>query len=235
MKILLSEDGPFLIREKSDLNTHLGIIKWNSIKSSKVGDIIRTHTNKPLLLTTPSNEDFVRLMSRGPQIMTLKDIGIIISYASINKNSKILDIGTGSGTVAIVLATIAKKVVTVDINKEYQKIATENAKIMGVKNIEFLNDIKEVKEKEFDVAIIDIPSPSEVFKKVYELVRRGGYIVVYLPNISQVEKLIRRIGMSARVEQIVDISWNVDGDKIARPKNMQLYHTGFLSFFRKIF
>ena len=41
-----------------------------------------------------------RKMKRGPQVILPKDIGIIIVYSGIDKNSVCVDAGTGSGWMA---------------------------------------------------------------------------------------------------------------------------------------
>jgi len=51
-------------------------------------------------------------MKRAPQVILPKDIGIIIAYSGVNRESVCVDAGTGSGWLAVGLARIAKKVIS---------------------------------------------------------------------------------------------------------------------------
>ena len=81
----------------------------------------------------------------------------------INSNSKVLDIGTGSGAIAV---TVAKKkgakVAAVDISEKALEIARENAKNNQV-NVEFMQSdvFSSLKHKKFDVIISNPPYISE--------------------------------------------------------------------------
>ena len=55
-----------------------------------------------------------RRLKRGPQVVLPKDIGMIIAYTGVGKESVCVDAGTGSGWLAISLARIAKEVTTYD-------------------------------------------------------------------------------------------------------------------------
>lgn len=235
IKILLSKEGIIKIPKRGDIQTHLGIIKREVFKKAHVGQIITTHLGEPVLVTAPSYEDFIKLMKRGPQILTLKDIGEIIVFTNINKSSRVLDIGTGAGTFSIIISKIAKLVVSYDVREDYLALAKENAKILGAKNIKFkLGEIEE-KEEYFDTAVMDVPDPNRLIGKAIKSVKKGGYVCVYLPSISQVSDIASKLGPPYHVMQTIKINWIVDPNKnILRPENMQLFHTGFLLIKRKI-
>ncbi|MCW1292962.1 MAG: methyltransferase domain-containing protein [Candidatus Parvarchaeota archaeon] len=237
VKILLSKKGIIKINRKGDINTQYGIIKRKDIAKARINDLVTTHKGEKILVTSPSYEDFIEIMKRGPQIITLKDIGEIIVFANINKKSRVLEIGTGAGTVGIIISQIAKEVISYDIRSDFLDLAIENAKIFNAKNIKFKQgSIKEEKES-FDSVIIDIPNPEEVIEKSFEVLKKGGYLVTYLPSISQIFNLISKYKFeNYKVMQINKIDWIIDTERnIERPENMQLYHTGFLLFSRKIF
>ncbi|MEM3829736.1 MAG: methyltransferase domain-containing protein [Conexivisphaerales archaeon] len=235
-KILLSKNGIIKIPRSGDINTQFGIVKRKDFEHANVGEIIKTHLNEPLLVTSPSYEDFIRMMKRGPQIITLKDIGEIIVYSNINKQSLVLEIGTGSGTLGIIISRIARKIISYDVREDYVALARHNARIFGVKNIEFkLGKVNERKES-FDTVIIDIPNPKTAIESAMNALKKGGYLCAYLPSISQISELISNKLELFKVMQINKIDWRVDPEKnISRPENKQLYHTGFLLFSRKIF
>ena len=81
----------------------------------------------------------------------------------INKTSKVLDIGTGSGAIAIAIAAQKKcQVTAVDISEEALKIARQNAK-NNTKKVEFIqsNVFSALDGRKFDVIISNPPYISE--------------------------------------------------------------------------
>jgi len=63
-----------------------------------------------MFILEPDFTDKFKKIKRGPQIITPKDIGTIITETGINKNSIVLDAGGGSGSLSCFLANITKKV-----------------------------------------------------------------------------------------------------------------------------
>jgi tRNA(1-methyladenosine) methyltransferase and related methyltransferases len=64
-----------------------------------------------------------RKLKRGPQVILPKDIGIIIAYSGIGKESRCVDAGTGSGWLAVSLARLCKEVVSYELREDFIKIA----------------------------------------------------------------------------------------------------------------
>ncbi|ODV91518.1 hypothetical protein CANCADRAFT_42164 [Tortispora caseinolytica NRRL Y-17796] len=54
------------------------------------------------------------------------------------ENAKVLDIGTGSGCIALLLAQKARSVWAVDISEDALNVARENATIHNIKNVTFI-------------------------------------------------------------------------------------------------
>jgi release factor glutamine methyltransferase len=74
------------------------------------------------------------------------------------KNKNVLEIGTGSGIIALFAARFAKSVLAVDINPEAIKCAKENAARNKIKNIEFVkSDLFKNIEEKFDIIIFNPP------------------------------------------------------------------------------
>jgi tRNA (adenine57-N1/adenine58-N1)-methyltransferase len=239
---LLSKDESYLVKaEKRNFNTKSGIIKLQGIIGKKFGEKIKTHLGKEFTIVKPNIGDILEMgIKRLPQIITLKDLGIILAYTAIGKDSLVVDAGTGSGYAAIFFANyvINGKVVTYEIDRRFTKIAKENIELSGLKNIKLKQRdiIKGIDEKNVDLVNLDMKNAEKVVEHAYKALRPGGWLVVYSPNIEQVikvQKEIKKLNFCEikTIENIVR-EWKVE--KYTRPKTLGIMHTGFLTFARKV-
>ena len=88
-----------VLKDDQEFVTQNGVIKFNDIK--ELPSVITSSNNHEYHVYIPSFEEFILLMKRGPQIIYPKDIGSILIAGNINKNSNILEIGTGSGALTL--------------------------------------------------------------------------------------------------------------------------------------
>jgi release factor glutamine methyltransferase len=132
---------------------------------------------------------------------------------SVRPEDEVLDMGTGSGILAITAAKTARRVVAVDINNNAVVCAKENAKRNGADNITFLqgdlfsalsDDIK------FDVILVHPPftegkeegnNPNgkynvkksfarQFFKEAREHIRPQGYSQIIYPSYAGMERVL---------------------------------------------
>ena len=104
------------------------------------------YVNKNVLIPRPETEELVEL-----------------ALKSISPNSTILDIGTGSGAIAIAISKeIGAKVTAVDISLKALEVAKENAKINDA-NVELLSSdlFENLKGRKFDIIISNPPYISQ--------------------------------------------------------------------------
>ena len=139
-KILLTKEAhQFYVKDTNqDYHTQYGYIKKSDF--TKDGKIA-TSSNKEIFMFSPSFIDCYRKIKRSAQIIPLKDIGAIITETGIDKKSKIVDAGAGSGALACFLAHIGKEVTTYEIRDDFAKIVEENIKFLGLKNINEIDSI----------------------------------------------------------------------------------------------
>ena len=103
---------------------------------------------------------------------------------NIKKGEKVLEIGTGSGYQAAVLAHLTNKVYTIEIIEKLAKKARETLKILGYNQIHVKwGDGHAVWKEEapFDAIIITCASP-QVPPRLFEQLREGGRIILPLGN-----------------------------------------------------
>ena len=84
-----------------------------------------------------------------------------LNLIDFNKKETVLDAYSGVGTIGLIVAKNAKKVISVEINKSAHKNAVENAKRNGVDNIEFVcadaGGYISKSNEDIDVLIMDPP------------------------------------------------------------------------------
>ncbi|MEM3227384.1 MAG: methyltransferase domain-containing protein [Candidatus Micrarchaeaceae archaeon] len=179
-----------------------------------------------------------RKLKRGPQVMLPKDIGMVIAYAGIGKNSVCVDAGTGSGWLAVSLAKICKQVTSYEVREEFIRIAETNAKKEGVENLNIVNrDIRRgIREKNVDLVSLDMPGSDKVVGKAYKALRDGGFIFGYLPHMEQVKAFVKELNKHSFSDIVVledivrDMLVRKEG---MRPSTKGVWHTGYLVFAQK--
>lgn len=236
MKVLFRM-GKKLTWRSGDLDTSAGVIKEADLKedSSKV----KTHAGKEFVMMPASYLDEVEKIKRLPQAMMEKDIASIIAYSGISKNSKVLEAGTGSGKLTASLARIIypEKLISYDLNKENLKIARKNLDALNIKNVDLKNkDItKGIDEIDMDLMVLDMPNPEDAVDHVHKVLANGGYLISFLPHVTQVKKLLEKTGnnfIHIKTFENFEREWIID-EKRARPKSEQQF-TGFITILRNI-
>ncbi len=174
-------------------------------------------------------------LKRGPQVILPKDIGIIIAYTGVNKNSVCVDAGTGSGWLAGSLALVTKHVTSYDIRDDFLKIAEKNRELLQLDNLALKKgDVtKRIDEKEVDLVTLDMPDSDKAVKNAHRALKKGGHIVGYLPHMEQVRAFVSALG-KLRFEDVLvveviarDILVREQG---TRPSTKGVWHTGYLAF-----
>jgi tRNA (adenine57-N1/adenine58-N1)-methyltransferase catalytic subunit len=238
-KVLLTKEAhQFYVKDTSqDYHTQYGYIK--KIDFTKEGKI-STSSNKEIFIFSPSFVDCYRKIKRSAQIIPLKDIGTIITETGIDKKSKIVDAGAGSGALACFLAHLAKEVVTYEIRDDFAKIVEENIKFLGLKNIKLKKKsiYDEIEEKNVDIITLDLPEPWLAISSAEKSLKSGGFLVSYSPTIPQVMDFVTKIKenenfIHIKTIEILEREWDVDARKV-RPKSQSIGHSGFLTFVRKV-
>lgn len=106
------------------------------------------------------------------------------SYIGETKDKVIFDLYSGTGTIAQMLAPVAKKVIGVEIIEEAVEAAKENAALNGLGNCEFiagdvLKVIDEIEEKP-DIIVLDPPRDGIHPKALEKIIDFGVEEMVYI-------------------------------------------------------
>jgi tRNA (adenine57-N1/adenine58-N1)-methyltransferase catalytic subunit len=210
--------------EKDDLHTPHGIIKEEDIKDGKV----LTHSKKELSCYPANFLDKIKKIKRGPQTLLQKDLAYINLY--IEKDSTVVEAGSGTGLLAATIAQKAKQVYSYDINESHLTLAKKNLDFLNVNNVELINkDIYEGFDQDPDILILDLPEPWQVPMKL----KPGATVIAYLPTITQVMEFNKTDLYIEKTIELLEREWYVSGRKV-RPKSQMEGHTAFLVIARKI-
>ena len=204
------------------------------------GSLIATNKGAEFTVFDAQTKDCFERISRAPQIIPPKDIGLIITETGISRDSTVLDAGVGSGALACSLALIAKKVVSYDIEDEHLAVAESNKKFLGLTNLTIKKgDITQgVKETGFDVFTLDIGNPWEALETADKALKIGGFLVSYSPTVPQVMDFVEAVRKHThfiiiKTSYVMEQTWEVKARKV-RPESGSIVHSGFLTFVRKI-
>lgn len=181
----------------------------------------------------------LKKLKRGPQVMLPKDIGMIIAFTGIGRESRVVDAGAGSGWLAVFLGNICKRVVTYEKRGDFANLARNNIKKVGlekrvvVKEKDVLNGIDETN---VDLVTLDMADSEKVVPHAWKALKKGGYIVGYHPHAEQVQKFVRALRKNYfsdifTIECIVREM--LAREQGFRPDTKGLWHTGYLTFGRK--
>ncbi len=220
-----------------DFHTAYGTINKTDLKMNT--GVVESTKGEKFLVLEPQFGDILAEIQRGPQVMIAKDIGWILVKTGVNKNSRVVDAGGGSGMLCFSLANICREVFVYEVNKEHWTILEKNKKLLGLDNVtlKLANVHDGISEREVDLVTLDLPEPWRCIGHVAQALKLGGFLVVYLPNILQVKEFIdslrgSQIRMLAMVE-LLERQWKVE-ERIMRPEFEMLGHTGFLVLCRRM-
>ncbi|MEM0475811.1 MAG: methyltransferase domain-containing protein [Candidatus Norongarragalinales archaeon] len=185
--------------------------------------------------------DYCKL-KRGPQVVLPKDAGLIAAFTGVGSGDHCVDVGAGSGWLAVFLANIVGekgRVWSYEYREDFAELAERNAKkagFDGVIEIVRKDASRGIEQKNVDVVTLDCADSDELLPIAFECLRKGGACVGYLPHVEQVKQFVFAASAAGfKVERVVEgivREWLVR-ERGCRPENTGLTHTGFLVFLRK--
>ncbi len=192
---------------------------------------------------TPPDFHFPELLKKckrgGPAVTLPKDAGLVFAYTGIGKESRVLELGTGSGFMTIQMANIANEVTTYEKRTEFADLAQENVKQSGMKNVimkrgDVLEGIDE-KEESFDLIFCDIAEAHKIAERAHQLLSKNGFLAAHCLQIEQAKELVleakkhfREVFMVEGINREYEVR-----DFGVRPQHFGLMHSAYLVFAKK--
>ncbi|AIF68595.1 protoporphyrinogen oxidase [Palaeococcus pacificus DY20341] len=111
-----------------------------------------------------------------PQVYEpLEDSFLLARNLKVKEGDLALDVGTGTGIIALIMAKKAEFVLGVDVNPIAVELARENAKLNDIKNVEFRqSDLFEEVEGKFNIITFNAPYLPGEPEEAIDLALVGG-------------------------------------------------------------
>ena len=234
------------VSKKQQFHTHIGIINHKDAIGKEYGSIIKTNKGKYVYLLEPTIHDYVMKSQRSTQIVYPKDLGYIAARTGLQSGQKIVEIGTGSGSLTTFLASIVKPrghVYTYDVEPNFMEIAKKNIEKAGVAKYVTMEklDMKTVKKvplTDVDLVAVDLGDPWSVVPQARKMLKGSGAFVAICPTMNQLEKITTTLIKNdfydiECTEQIVRTIEAREGK--TRHSFSSIGHTTYVAFARKVY
>ena len=241
-------DRTYLVKlqEGGTYHTHSGTLAHDDLIGKPEGTRVETSKGMVLVVFRPRYSDFVLKMPRGAQVVYPKDIGPILTSADIHPGARVVEAGTGSGSLTIALCRAVGeggRVVSYELRPEHREKALENIEsFFGVipQNLELregdLADVTATGER-FDRAVLDMPEPWGALGSLRQVLEPGGVLCAFLPTTIQIQQLVSALPsygfMHVETFETLKRGWHVT-ERSVRPEHRMQAHTGFLTVGRLV-
>jgi len=233
----------FTLQAGGRFESHRGILQHDDLIGKLWGTQVFSHNGSPFFLLQPSLADLLTELPRTTQIMYPKDIGFILVTVGVGPGHKVMEAGTGSGSMTTALAHAvgaSGQVFSYEIKPDVQNLARKNLTRFGLASrVDFkLRDIQQgVDETNADSFFLDVPNPYDYTAQVRAALKPGGFLCCLLPTFNQVEKTLYSLHREnfafIEVCEIMLRYYQPEPTKL-RPTDRMVAHTGFLVFARRI-
>lgn len=243
---LYHEKASYMVayQKNGSVSTHMGLIRLT--EGVEYGDVIKTNIGADFYVLKPTLADYMMKVKRRTTIIYPKEAGTIILELGICNGKRVIEIGTGSGSLTLLLSNLVGetgKVYSFERREEHLENAVKNMKRFGfgANNVEYtLRD--PVVEGGFGVTdidsiFIDVPAPWTLVPAIHAALAGGGHVGFLSPNIEQVQTTVDRLNETGftRVRCMEVLSRGIRIKKnLTRPFDRMIGHTGYLYFAQKI-
>lgn len=227
----------------AEFQTHRGVLQHDDLIGKPWGSQVFSHKGAPFFLLQPSLADLLIDLPRSTQILYPKDIGFILVTMGIGPGQRVLEAGTGSGSMTIALAhTVGPQgnVISYEQRADMQNLARKNLERLGLASrVDFkLRDIaKGFDETDAQAFFLDVQNPYDYIPQVRAALKPGGFFCTLAPTFNQVEKTLHALRQNKfaflEVCEILLRYYKADPSRL-RPTDRMVAHTGFLIFGRRI-
>jgi len=148
-----------------------------------------------------SYEDYPLPIGEGQTISQPYVVAFMTEALHLRAEDRVLEIGTGSGYQAAILAELVKEVYTIEIIEKLGKRAREILGQLGYKNIEVKigDGYKGWPEKAPFDAIIVTCAPEAIPQPLMDQLREGGRMIIPVGRAGRIQHLVRGVKKQGRL------------------------------------
>jgi tRNA (adenine57-N1/adenine58-N1)-methyltransferase len=245
--LVLDDKRRWVVKVKAggQFHTHKGIVKFDDLLGQEFGTSVRSTENRELTVFRPTIADMALFkMIRSTQIIYPKDSALIVVQSGIGPGSKVVEAGTGSGSLTSMLANYVRpdgRIYSYETRKEFLDTAKKNLALAGVSEwVEIKNaDITQgIDEKDVDAVILDLATPWLIVQHAWDALKGGGVLSSYSPTIEQTQKTVKEATKGDLFGDIQTYECFVRKILVregkTRPETFMVGHTGYMTFARKL-
>jgi tRNA (adenine57-N1/adenine58-N1)-methyltransferase catalytic subunit len=227
----------------AEFQTHRGVLQHDALIGQPWGTQVFSHLGAPFFLLQPSLADLLVDLPRNTQILYPKDIGFILVTMGIGPGQRVVEAGTGSGSMTIALAHSVGpegRIYSYEQRPEMQKLAGKNLERVGFAGrVELkLRDIGEgFDETDADAFFLDVQNPYDYLAQVRAALKPGGFFSTLVPTFNQVERTLHALRHHhfAFIDTCeIMLRYYKSEPTRLRPTDRMVAHTGYLIFARRI-
>jgi tRNA (adenine57-N1/adenine58-N1)-methyltransferase catalytic subunit len=223
--------------------SHRGSILHDDLIGKPLGRTLSTQHGAAILALEPSTHDLIHEIPRTTQIIYSKDAAQIVLRLSLYPGRKIVEAGTGSAGLTLVLARAVMptgRVYSYETRPESYEMARNNLdELELLPYVTLYNEdiIGGFHETEMDAVFLDLREPWVFLDQAWQALKGSGFFGALVPTVNQVNDLVA--GLKERpfgdivVEEILERPWKPIPGRI-RPEDRMAAHSAFLVFARKI-
>lgn len=222
----------------AQLQTDFGNIPLADMIDQPYGATGKTHLGHAYYCLKPSTADLMFKVKRLTTIVYPKDLGYLLLETTVGPGSCVIEIGTGSGALTLVLSKLVAPdgmVYSYERREEFIENARKNVDRAGyIRNVTFI--CRDVAQQGFnsdsvDAVFIDVPEPWEIVPHAANALKGGHHLVAWSPNIEQVKRtadaLYSNGFIRTQVNEIAEREMLVR-ERGVRPRERGITHTAYL-------
>ncbi|MBF0481351.1 MAG: tRNA (adenine-N1)-methyltransferase [Desulfovibrionaceae bacterium] len=254
LALLVSQSGTRYLRlivPGEALHTQDGVLSMDAVLAAGYGGVAASHLGRPYRVIRPTLYDLAKGVKRATQIIYPKDIGYIVLKLGIGPGTRVVEAGSGSGSLTLVMAWLVGdqgKVYTFERRAEFSRLCGDNLDRAGVgqRVVRFHHDIAdgfvppgvEATQDDpsgADALFLDVRTPWDYLDQAASVVAPGSPIGFLLPTANQVSDLLAALETSpfedVEVLEILVRRYKPVAERL-RPDDRMVAHTGYLMFAR---
>lgn len=211
-------------KELADLRKEMIVrqIRARGVKDARILDAmtrVERHLFVPQGLEKAAYNDNPLTIGEGQTISQPYIVALMTELAEIRPDSKVLEVGTGSGYQTAVLCVLAKQVFSLEIIPSLGKAAEERLHALGYLNVKVrIGDGYQgwPEEAPFD-AILVAAAPDHIPQPLVEQLKIGGRLVIPLGEFYQDLAVITRTENGMEQEKIIPVRFVPMTGKAEKP------------------